>query len=1353
MVDLSEAAKRVEVLEKFPFEDDQPNIEGPVISVLLDSSVDFRFADKAAFDSRWSEELVYISQLKDLIKQGDFFVNLLYTYRSISKALRVKPGDESNKNEMYEKMYEVLEPEIDKLKKLMYFHQTAIKAFSEHVKRIAGLLKVDKKKEAETFPSQLYLWHVIQVLDRFALLDDLKNMKACLNNDFAFYKRAFQFLRKTISGNDDQNSENHNLYLFLAHQNSITSNLKIALQSIPGYDDVISETINCAADLLDSETHMLPNEKYSLLRIMPFGLILMDGDQNTGGNVFKTKKVKMNRIANVFKRFPVVPLYGDMQITLENVIRRSPHFAEATWATTASTDAKQAEEYELIHHLESVRIQYNEYVAKFANMINELKSTKRDPKQAPFSPREVYTMVLQGLLYLSDWSGKILGQAAWKYAKPNNDPNLVDVDNYERVVRHNYKPEEKFALVEFLAMVKTLATLITREDSLLSPLLRTSIHQEVQEFVQSQIRDAIRTTVKKKRTVSKTDLLNIRSIGADWYGGLENNNDPVLTGKKPPKDERTQLPTRATPPSPTQLALLRMITFGLLNSKKHDWKDGVNKQMETFYNRSYFFDYLLNLSSTILQMTDMGDLWYREFYLELGKKLQFPIDMSLPWILTDNILETKDPSMMEFLFYPLDIYNDSANRALKNLNKQFLYDEVEAEVNLCFDQLVYKLSEQLYTFYKTQASSILMDKAYKGELETFYTGSKLQVPKSRYDVIVKQRHIQLLGRSIDLNLLISQRMNTYLRQNIDYAIARFEASDLTGIMELESLLSNIQLTYFLMAEYYSLDPWEDILAESNERVSLVSFHGRIVLHIIFELMYDFAPNYNFNSITNRFVRTPRTFVEKVVRESMPKLNPLFLYGSKTFNGAYANSAELWKNFIGVPHVSAIVKLVGATDLPLIVSECLQNMDLKIRNVLAPYVSEAFKGLYRSSKLPPHAYKTVGGHGYYESILKDLKSYPELQSELLRNFKEVGNWIIFLNMCELALSQHELGTFRIAAPFLGATSDPATFVLNADAAANSPLYSAIHNLVQFLEGRTTMSKAPEALKEMVANAWRADRMYRPTPQNFSLFKAVLRRISQMLESVRFEWSGGSQQSEKGVLLVDQTAEFYRLWSAILFISCSKIDEGETMTNHELFGDGLFWAGATMIHFLGQKHRFLALDFNLHILNLAESLQDIPPNNTELPLFLAKATLLKDLNNSIFHVLNTYAPPNKKEPTAFAAPEKDTNFAQFVTAASSSNLAGKGTMRPVSTFISAPPTGSSGSFDGAPSFNPPPVPNERPVPPPPSYDYDAPPPPPSDDLDYPPPPPDDFDAPPPPFEEDYDAPPPPPDDFPPPPPDDY
>ena len=136
---------------------------------------------------------------------------------------------------------------------------------------------------------------------------------------------------------------------------------------------------------------------------------------------------------------------------------------------------------------------------------------------------------------------------------------------------------------------------------------------------------------------------------------------------------------------------------------------------------------------------DLSQLWYREFYLEMtmGKRIQFPIEMSMPWILTDHILNTKDSSYMECVLYPLDLYNDSAFYALTVFRKQFLYDEVEAEVNLCFDQFVYKLSEQVYAYYKHMAGSILLDKRFRQEcqgLGTYITSP----PPNRYATIPVQ---------------------------------------------------------------------------------------------------------------------------------------------------------------------------------------------------------------------------------------------------------------------------------------------------------------------------------------------------------------------------------------------------------------------------------------------------------------------------------------------------------------------------------------------------------------------------------------------------------------------------------------
>jgi len=156
--------------------------------------------------------------------------------------------------------------------------------------------------------------------------------------------------------------------------------------------------------------------------------------------------------------------------------------------------------------------------------------------------------------------------------------------------------------------------------------------------------------------------------------------------------------------------------------------------------------------------------------------------------------------------YPLDLYNDSAYYALTVFRKQFLYDEVEAEVNLCFDQFVYKLSEQIFAHYKQLAGSIFLDKRFRLECEVLGFNFQSYPRNNRYETLLKQRHVQLLGmetihhvnyfkiyinlpflgRSIDLNKLITQRINANMHKSIELAISRFEGNDITGIVVIES---------------------------------------------------------------------------------------------------------------------------------------------------------------------------------------------------------------------------------------------------------------------------------------------------------------------------------------------------------------------------------------------------------------------------------------------------------------------------------------------------------------------------------------------------------------------------------------
>lgn len=64
------------------------------------------------------------------------------------------------------------------------------------------------------------------------------------------------------------------------------------------FDDVIALAVNQCADYLESQKFLLPVEKHCLLRVMPYALFLMDGDDNKH-NIFKKKDLNLSRISRV----------------------------------------------------------------------------------------------------------------------------------------------------------------------------------------------------------------------------------------------------------------------------------------------------------------------------------------------------------------------------------------------------------------------------------------------------------------------------------------------------------------------------------------------------------------------------------------------------------------------------------------------------------------------------------------------------------------------------------------------------------------------------------------------------------------------------------------------------------------------------------------------------------------------------------------------------------------------------------------------------------------------------------------------------------------------------------------------
>lgn len=844
------------------------------------------------------------------------------------------------------------------------------------------------KKEKE-FVSEAYLLTLGKFINMFAILDELKNMKSSVKNDYSAFRRAAQFRKSdTYAGLESQN-----LSMFLATHDIIRNNLKKALddpeRGVPGYDEILCDVINTSAQMFENKLYLLPQEKHVLVKVIGFALSLLDGDSFNINKLDAKKRINLSQIDKIFKQCKVVPLYGDMQISPFNYVTRTKNYDPSKWpACNSQTESIQGK---ILDQVDRIRIEHNNYISELAKYSNEIAISK-DTKRTDEEYKSLYNLALQGLQLLSKWTNTVLELYNWKLLNltdHKSNPNCPkDAEDYERATKYNYNSQEKVALIEVISMIKGLQSLMNRLENAFKEAINLTTYNELQTFVQLEIRDMIRKAASRKKDLTKSILLAVRDTCVDWYKGKEPEDDPAMRGKKDPENGfKIDRPPRFIGPSSTQLYMVRTMLESLISDrskgKKTLRKDIDTKHLEAieeFHTNSFFWSYLLNFTDTLQKCCDLSQMWYREFYLEItmGKKIQFPIEMSMPWILTSHILETKDQSLMEFVFYPLDLYNDAAMNALTVFKKRHLYDEVEAEVNLCFDQFVYILSEQIFRSYKQTAASILLDKKFReeynkiqshafqlqqqngqgsnannghanGTTNGYSNGSnnngqhnspsheaksnhlvnhQIKIPNtSRYETLMKQRHIQLLGRSINLSRLISQRITSMFQKSLRTCIEKFESSDLTGIIELNYLIKINKLTHKLLSKHLVLDDFEAMFKEADQNVT--SSYGRVTVHILFEIISDILPNYCFNQATMRFVPTKQRIVKQPKRQDPPSYFVQDLWGSRAIQTAYQTISSLYTQFIGEPHFKCLTKFLGYQGIALIMSEFFKFIEINV----------------------------------------------------------------------------------------------------------------------------------------------------------------------------------------------------------------------------------------------------------------------------------------------------------------------------------------------------------------------------------------------------------------------------------------
>ncbi|KAJ6883961.1 hypothetical protein NC652_031048 [Populus alba x Populus x berolinensis] len=629
-------------------------------------------------------------------------------------------------------------------------------------------------------------------------------------------------------------------------------------------------------------------------------------------------------------------------------------------------------------------------------------------------------------------------------------------------------------------------------------------------------------------------------------------------------------------------------------------------------------------AATVATLTDLGFLWFREFYLESSRVIQFPIECSLPWMLVDHVLESQNAGLLESVLMPFDIYNDSAQQALAALRQRFLYDEIEAEVDHCFDLFVSKLCEIIFTYYKSWAASELLDPSF---LFASDNREKYSVQPMRFTALFKMTRVKLLGRTVDLRRLLSERMNKVFRDNLEFLFDRFESQDLCAMVELEKLVEILKHAHGLLSKDLSIDSFSLMLNEMQENLSLVSFSSRLATQIWSEMQNDFLPNFILCNTTQRFVRSSRVPLVPMQKPSVPSAKPNFYCGTQELNSAHQSFARLHSGFFGIPHMFSTVRLLGSRSLPWLIRALLDHISNKV-STLEPMITGLQEALPKSIGLLPF---DGGVTGCMRVVKENLNwgTKSELKAEVLRGIKEIGSVLYWMGLLDVVLREVDTMHFMQTAPWLGLFPDADGQILLSQDGGDSPVVNLFKSATAAVMSNPGCPN-PTSFYTMSKQAEAADLLYKANMNTGSVLEYALAFTSAALDKYCCKWSAAPKT---GFIDITTSKDFYRIYSGLQIGHLE--DSVQVSSNFEVLGDSVAWGGCTIIYLLGQQMHFELFDFSYQVLNVAEVEAGLLTQAHKNPhvaqgweTLLEAMKKARRLNNHVFSMLKARCPLEDK-----------------------------------------------------------------------------------------------------------------------------
>lgn len=907
-----------------------------------------------------SVELAEVERIASLTDRARSFIPFLYSYRSITKAL--------NGSDKYKFLEQQLSAELNAELAKLYTD-----VFDSAFKRICDLLdflnQIPKDivlciRKVGPQASDVFHAKLTTLFDVLYNIDHMKVLKTGLVEDIRYYK---SFL------GDSKRDLFIQIQASLPVPNKTLVDLRDQLKAEKGSVDVTAFFTGYLEYLMKLNNNgygrsvLMPADRSALVIGIVTSLFVLSSASlplPEAGLVQAAVKVLIDN--------PIVPLYAESNLAPGIVLGKVTGIDVSKLVKNPEEAEVSRGKYDILSKMAHMRKKYQDAVVALSEILGQQHEARIE---------DVRT-VLDAIADIS-WGIKAL----FSYKMFNIAKTSAAETTYDKGIRMNYNQDEKDALIELIGYLKVLAGSAINAEEPVMQLVSSTVNHSIQHFVQNTLEKPLVNAGKKKDSSHVLVFHAIRDAFGRW-----GNIDPRNTPKSEKKVKDHPIRDMDAAISTHQIDVLRVEVQSLLRSSgkkgasaKQFFKSKVLQETKDFIDMSYEWYLLVNYASVIREATNLSALYFRELYRDIDRLMQYPVRSSLPFILAEHLLTMQDrPYLHDAMTFPFEIYNDAAYTALNTFQSQYLFKEVEAELELCVDMISFTLSETIYRSHREMAAAMELP---PGAIHMITPGV------TRYDIVTRQNELQLLGFSVDFNQITTRKLNAKIRKELETYLQMI--TDIRYIPFVAHLIQVARTTHALLRERgLLLDDFDSILEKAKCSTDPRVLESGLTHTLCRSL--DF-PHYVYKSDTRRFLDTKNI-----------TLTPL---STEKWATAYAKLHEEEVGYIGRAHIEAMVNLMSKGEL----SYFVQFLSARVENELVKFI-DVYTGMAPALRMnaPQSKDELVGFFNFNSDAYSEL-ILPTLGT-LLNSMRVIGNILMMIAWIDEIVDDSPAGN-RLLAPVM------------------------------------------------------------------------------------------------------------------------------------------------------------------------------------------------------------------------------------------------------------------------------------------------------------------------------------------------